>query len=95
MNSRVELLKVYFSTYLDRLSPYEIIQHLGVYYEEFLILQDDLSRCFTLFSVKSLEMTGSCEKLTFELAFKPDTNIHVLIKLLHLLEPNYYELYHL
>lgn len=91
----MELLKVYFSTFLDRLTPYEIIQHMGVYYQEFLVLQDDLSRCFTLFSVKSLEMTGSGEKLTFELAFKPGMNIHVQIKLLHLLEPNYYEFYHL
>ena len=95
MNSRIDLLKVYFATNLDKLSPFEMIQHLGVYNEEFNLLEDDLARCCLFFSVKSLELTGSCEKLTFELTIKPGLNIHVIIKLLHLLEPNYYEFYHL
>lgn len=54
IHSHIDLLKVYFATYLDKLSSFEMIQHLGAYNEEFSLLEDDLARCCLLFSVKSL-----------------------------------------
>jgi hypothetical protein len=95
MDSKLGLLKVYFANCLDQLPPYDILQRLGTYYEEFKQLEEDLSRCCSIFSVKSMELSRSCERLTFELAIKPQTNILVTIKLLNLLEPNYYEFYHI
>jgi hypothetical protein len=63
--SKIELLKLYFVTYLDKLTLFEILRQIGIFYKEFKVLQDDLERCCSIFAVKSLELSRTCEKLTF------------------------------
>jgi hypothetical protein len=42
-----------------------------------------------------MELSRSCEKITFELAVRPRTTVLVTLHLLQLTEPNYYEFYHI
>lgn len=93
--SKIEMLRIYFATKLDRLPSYQLLHQLGSYYSQLKELEDDLARLSSIFSIRSIEMSRSYEKLTFELTIHPNTTVLVTLKLMELMEPNYYEFYHI
>jgi hypothetical protein len=93
--SKVEMLKLYFAAHLDRLPTYQMLEQLGAYYGQLKELDDDLARCCSIFSIRSMELSRNYEKLTFELLMHPKTTVLVTLKLITLMEPNYYEFYHI
>jgi hypothetical protein len=95
LSSKIEMLRLYFSAKLDRLPTYQLLHQLGAYYGQLKELEDDLARLSSIFSIRSMEMSRTYEKLTFELTIHPNTTVLVTLKLMELMETNYYEFYHI